>query len=136
MRSPKFAWGSIFFGELSLPGGLSRQPNKRDAVPLGLAWQVLSGYTAGMTKYLQLSPEDRAQIAREAAQLARMVEHVTAPMAVSITGNSRTTVYEFMARHPKACVIGGDGRRRVSVAWLNAWTSGRHALAAMERASK
>ena len=84
-------------------------------------------------RYALLSPEDRHAIAEEAAQIARSLDYVLPRTAQHITDLSRSAVYEFMAAHPNACVEGADGRKRVSIRWLNAHASGRHALAAMER---
>jgi len=83
--------------------------------------------------YPALSPADLHAIAEEAAQIARSLDYVLPRTAQRITDLSRTAVYEFMAAHPAACTMGADGRKRVSIRWLNAHASGRHALAAMER---
>lgn len=88
-----------------------------------------------MSKFAALSPADRHAIAEEAAQIARSLDYVLPRTACRITDMSRSAVYAFMAAHPKACATGADGRKRVSVRWLNAHASGHNALAAMERAA-
>ncbi len=92
---------------------------------------------------LRLEPDQLRQLARLVAvetarhgqPAERLPENLTPKQAIEYSGRGRTAVFAFMKAEPGACTVDGDGIRRVSRRWLDAWCAGEHALAAMRRAA-
>lgn len=93
---------------------------------------------------IRLDPEQLRQLARLVAvdirkhgqPVERLPEDLTPKQAAEYTGRCKRAIFYFMKDEPAACVIDGDGIRRVNRRWLDAWCAGEHALAAMRRAAR
>lgn len=66
----------------------------------------------------------------------RLPEALTPKQAAEYTGRGRTGVFQFMKREPRACIVDGDGIRRVRRQWLDAWCEGEHMLASLRRVAQ
>lgn len=85
--------------------------------------------------FTQLSPADRSAIAQEAARLALKSDNMLPNDAAEYLGVSPRSVARFAKNHPKAATVDEQGRRRIRRKWLDAFTEGRHVVAALERAN-
>lgn len=92
---------------------------------------------------IRISAEQLRQLARLVAvetrkhgqPVDRLPDNLLPKQAVEYTGRCKRAIFYFMKSEPAACVIDGDGIRRVNRRWLDAWCAGEHALAAMRRAA-